>query len=487
MKYGFDIMKAAGIAGLPWVIAFGVFLYLLVRRTKEKKRLALLALMELILLMIPFTGKFLDQKFGDGTLAQAFSLVPLVFLLSYAVVELAWNQLNKKRLVYIYAAAAIVLVSCLGFWPSMSRFYWLKDRSVYNQMLSKAGTDTILTTVDLTENLPKGTKQVLSEEHGMGIAYEAAKSGAVLAVREDSELLNQSQLEQFGFKLVGSIREMRYYHYESDQNLWSITMNPGQSGLQSMSYIITDLKGHVYVLDGGQNEDCDYLRQRIRELGNHVDGWFLSHPHTDHVNALSTMLESGDYPEMDSYYVSDFDQEKYQAEAADWDVYSDYERIVRAMETTGEQAKVKPIYAGDVLDMDGMQVKVLHDYTTKDGGDAANDGSLMLKFYGEKSSMLFCADTGASQSKTILENYGEDLPASYIQLGHHGNGGLSEEFYKKVASKGTLKVAFFDAPDWLYYPKESDWYNTPKQIALMTSLGAKCVHFADAPYSVLVQ
>ena len=96
MKYGFDIMKAAGIAGLPWVIAFGVFLYLLVRRTKEKKRLALLVLMELILLMIPFTGKFLDQKFGDGTLAQALSL-PAARLFTMETAQLTASTISTAR------------------------------------------------------------------------------------------------------------------------------------------------------------------------------------------------------------------------------------------------------------------------------------------------------------------------------------------------------------------------------------------------------
>ena len=48
-------------------------------------------------------------------------------------------------------------------------------------------------------------------------------------------------------------------------------------------------------------------------------------------------------------------------------------------------------------------------------------------------------------SDTIIENYREELKSDYLQMGHHGNGGLSEEFYRLVEPKS----AFFDAPDWL--------------------------------------
>lgn len=57
---------------------------------------------------------------------------------------------------------------------------------------------------------------------------------------------------------------------------------------------------------------------------------------------------------------------------------------------------------------------------------------MMFKVYGEKESMLFCADVGERMSEWIMEHYGEELSSDYLQMGHHGNGGLSEEFYRMV-------------------------------------------------------
>ena len=66
-------------------------------------------------------------------------------------------------------------------------------------------------------------------------------------------------------------------------------------------------------------------------------------------------------------------------------------------------------------------------------------------------------------------------------MGHHGNGGLSEEFYRLVEPK----AAFFDAPDWLMNPEdpESTW-TTPQNRALMESMGARIYAFSTAPNQI---
>lgn len=91
-------------------------------------------------------------------------------------------------------------------------------------------------------------------------------------------------------------------------------------------------------------------------------------------------------------------------------------------------------------------------YSNKARGEntnAANDGSLMFELSANKQSMLFCGDVGWGMSDKLVEQWGENLSADYIQMGHHGNGGLLEDFYRTV----NPEVAFFDAPDWLMYPE----------------------------------
>ena len=111
--------------------------------------------------------------------------------------------------------------------------------------------------------------------------------------------------------------------------------------------------------------------------------------------------------------------------------------------------------------------------------DLCNDGSMLFKVTHRKESMLFCSDVGISLSDLMLAEYGEELKSEYLQMGHHGYGGLSDAFYTMVAPK----AAFFDAPEWLMHPsEENSSLNTPEKIRLMESLGAEIFYYEGAPH-----
>ena len=102
--------------------------------------------------------------------------------------------------------------------------------------------------------------------------------------------------------------------------------------------------------------------------------------------------------------------------------------------------------------------------------------------------MLWCSDGGAALSQKLSEEYGSSLQAEYLQMGHHGNGGLTPEFYRAVAPK----VCYFDAPRWLMenkntYDARDAAYNTPEKIALMQELGAEIHSFIDGPNQIILQ
>jgi len=61
-----------------------------------------------------------------------------------------------------------------------------------------------------------------------------------------------------------------------------------------MSYVIQSPAGRVAVIDGGTVTDGDYLTKFLLVLGGHVDDWFISHAHNDHVDALTYVLSSPD-------------------------------------------------------------------------------------------------------------------------------------------------------------------------------------------------
>ena len=255
---------------------------------------------------------------------------------------------------------------------------------------------------------------------------------------------------------------------------------PSLTNDQSSFYTITDSDGHLIVIDGGWEGDAEYVREVVEYFGGKIDAWMITHPHFDHIRAFNKLFASENCPEIGTVYVSEFNYEQYKEEAKQWDQFEDYETFLAV--TQGSD-KIQYLHAGDCVEICGITVDVYHDYTTKDGGDACNDGSLVFEVYGESESMLFCGDTGEEQSECIIEAFGDKLSADYLQMGHHGNGGLSEEFYQLVSPK----VAFFDAPEWLMNPEEGSSYTTPENRELMESMGAEIYYFATAPNYIVLQ
>ena len=253
------------------------------------------------------------------------------------------------------------------------------------------------------------------------------------------------------------------------------------SGLvsQSMFYTIETPDNKLIIIDGGWTGDAPLVQEVINEHGGHVDAWFISHPHFDHVGAFNEiyahMEENG--ITIDKIYASDFDYDRYASEAQEWDMFEDFETFE---ELTKGDDRLEFLYTGDTFDLYGLTVEVFHDYTAKIDGDAANDGSLMLKFSAKDLSWLFCGDVGRTQSDIIMSKFSEeDLHADYLTMGHHGNGGLTEAFYREVHPE----VALFDAPEWLFFPGEDDWYNTPVNRAIIESMGATCIWWENPSYT----
>ena len=258
-----------------------------------------------------------------------------------------------------------------------------------------------------------------------------------------------------------------------------ITQYSDMSGNQGCFYTMNTPTGEFIVIDGGNAGNADYVRSVIKENGNKVDAWIITHPHPDHVGAFNVIWENPGDIEMSRLYTIEMDYDSYQERAEEWDDFGSYESFLNI---TDGFSNLTYLHTGDELELCGLEIKVLSAYdkeiTNSLTSDLANDGSLMFKVTNKNESMLFCSDVGVKMSDTIIENYREELKSDYLQMGHHGNGGLSEEFYRLVEPKS----AFFDAPDWLMNPEdpESTW-TTPQNRELMESMGADIYAFSTAP------
>ncbi len=78
---------------------------------------------------------------------------------------------------------------------------------------------------------------------------------------------------------------------------------------------------------------------------------------------------------------------------------------------------------------------------------AVNNSSAVWRVDGGGKSVLFLGDLGVEGGKKLLAGPSRSrLEADYVQMAHHGQQGVSEEFYKAVKPKCCL----WPTPGWLW-------------------------------------
>ena len=234
---------------------------------------------------------------------------------------------------------------------------------------------------------------------------------------------------------------------------WTVTQYGSGSGNQMMFYTIENPKGQLAIVDGGWDTDADGVREVIDRHGGHVDAWVITHPHPDHVGAFNAIMAAN----VDGSVVVDriltvpVNRERYRETARSYDVIDAYEIFYTP---TKDADNVTYLRENDTFDLIGLRCSVLHSWDERVDAlkdHLCNDGSLMFRAEGKKESMLFCADVQSEMEQYIIPAHREELKADYVQCGHHGNWGLTLDFYDLVEAE----TAFIDAPASIIDDEES--------------------------------
>ena len=240
-------------------------------------------------------------------------------------------------------------------------------------------------------------------------------------------------------------------HWALKPVTWTLIQYPDMTDTQGLFYSLkNDKTGELVIVDGGWEGNEAQVRNVILNNGGIVDHWFITHFHADHVGAFNRIYYEPGNIKIKNIYCPDPELDMYLEKAEWWDepqFFTAFKQI-----TDGDK-RIKHPQRGDEFNAAGLKVKIFNtfdntllDVLNPEGQDLLNNTSLVFKLSGKEDSIIYFGDVhNAEMADYFTKEFKDDMSATYIQLGHHGNNSLPVEFYESIAPK----VAFFDAPEWL--------------------------------------
>lgn len=222
--------------------------------------------------------------------------------------------------------------------------------------------------------------------------------------------------------------------------LWQL---PSQTPSQMNSYVLQSDKGKVIVIDGGTAGDAGYLKGFLAALGNRVEAWFVSHPHSDHVDAITMLLNNPGGLTINKMYGS-IPEVKW-IEQYEKDELPTTLNFNKALEKSAYQIIEHTI--GQVIEIDGVRFEIMGIKNPEITANPINNSSVVMKVTDSKKTVLFTGDLGVEGGEKLLKGpYSGKLRSDYVQMAHHGQNGVNEKFYQAVKPRYCL----WPTPLWLW-------------------------------------
>lgn len=237
---------------------------------------------------------------------------------------------------------------------------------------------------------------------------------------------------------------------KSDFVLWQL---PSQVDNIGNSYVFKTSSGKVVVMDGGVKEEADYLRGFLAALGNHVNIWFVSHPHPDHIGAITDILKDPKGLKIDIVCHSEFSPQFRKTESA---YEAKANEFYNALHQSGIETEhlAKP---GKIFQLDKTSFKILAVKDESELKNPYNNSCVVIRVSDPKKSFLFLADAGLEEGERLLNGpFSKELDCDYLQMAHHGQRGVSKDFYRTIKFRACL----WPTPTWVYNNDVGGGYNT---------------------------
>lgn len=213
------------------------------------------------------------------------------------------------------------------------------------------------------------------------------------------------------------------------------------------------------VIDGGTVKDSDQMAQFLQSHSrSHVDAWFFTHPHHDHIGcfvdlrnhipSISVGTLYHHFPTLDGSV-----KPRTEEEASLWE-------DVRKWKS---EYRVHIVEAGETFFFDEIQIRVLRVYNPDISG--LNESSAVYRLDGAVRSILILGDLGVNGGNELLERCSLDLlRTDYTQMAHHGQDGVSKEFYDRIHPRRCI----WPTPKWLWNNDLGDSFDTARFFTVRT-------------------
>lgn len=163
--------------------------------------------------------------------------------------------------------------------------------------------------------------------------------------------------------------------------------------------------GECMLIDSGEKYYSDEIEEKISQAGySKIDYLVATHPHTDHMGGMSSIIEDFDIGEIYMPYAT-----------SNTKAFEDMLTAIDGKGLTINTAKA------------GTEITFTDDITgeflapVSDSYQDTNDYSAVLKLTYNDVSFLFTGDAGEDSEAEMLENSYSSLDADVLKVGHHGS------------------------------------------------------------------
>jgi len=213
------------------------------------------------------------------------------------------------------------------------------------------------------------------------------------------------------------------------------------------AYLIRTKGGKTIMVDGGFAEETPCIREKLQQVGNHVDMWFLSHPHADHMGAFDEILRDPQGVTVDKIIYSRVPDSYLDLEPGSAAQARGYYHTLDSLgNATSDVLNLHK--DGQRFDIDGIGIMVLGVSNPEFRTNPYNNQSMILRIWDDSKSVVLLGDAGIECGNKALEKYSRELCCDYMQMAHHGQNGCDENFYKTVSFRACL----WPTPTWVWEP-----------------------------------